>query len=85
MGELIHQHPWATGTLFLSAVVSLRLVFGLWLLPRFAAVSPWKKLRWSCIALLPVVGPLFYGAFFNLPPHLSAGLGAQPGIPGAGY
>ncbi|WP_395742194.1 hypothetical protein [Prosthecobacter sp.] len=57
-----------TGVIFLSVVLSLRLVFGLWLLRKFDAVPRWKKLRWSCLALLPVLGPLFYAAFFKLPP-----------------
>ncbi len=69
MDELIRQHPFATGAVFLSIVVSLRLVFGLWLLPKFDDVPRWKKLRWSFVALVPVAGPLFYGAFFKLPPR----------------
>lgn len=86
MNEFMHQHSsFAFGVLFVSTVVSLRLVFGLWLLSKFDGVPRWKKLRWSCLALVPVIGPLFYGAFFNLPGHQQAGLGAQPGMPGAGY
>jgi hypothetical protein len=85
MREVICQHLFATGVLFVSWVVSLRLVFGLWLLPKFRAVPLSRKVFWSCVALVPLIGPLFYGAFFNLPGHQAAGLGAQPGIPGAGY
>lgn len=85
MREVICQHPFATGVIFLSLVVSLRLVVGLWLLSKFHAVPPYKKVFWSFVALVPLIGPLFYGAFFHLPGHLRAGLGAQPGIPGSGY
>ncbi len=85
MGELIRQHPFVTGVISVSLVLSLRLAFGLWLLPKFRAVPLVKKIFWSLVVLVPLVGPLFYGAFFNLPGHLRAGDGAQPGIPGAGY
>ncbi|WP_395752678.1 hypothetical protein [Prosthecobacter sp.] len=85
MSEFIRQHSFATGIILVSLVVSLRLVFGLWLLPKFTAV-PWlKKLSWSFVALLPLIGPLFYAAFFQVPHYHRAGDGVQPGMPGHGW
>ena len=83
MVEWIHQHSFAAGVIFVSEVVSLRLVLGLWLLPKFGVVTLLRKMFWSFVALLPLIGPLFYGAFFNLPQPHRAGDGAQPGMPGS--
>ncbi|WP_395738023.1 hypothetical protein [Prosthecobacter sp.] len=85
MSEFIRQHSFATGVMLASWVVSLRLVFGLWLLPKFGTVSRLRKVLWSFVALVPLVGPLFYGAFFNVPRYHRAGDGVQPGMPGHGW
>ena len=67
-----------------SLWVSLCLFLRLLLIHRKAHWS--KKLVWSVVVFLPVVGPLFYGAFFRpLRPHNNGdGFEAYDGTDGRG-
>ena len=76
MIELIKQHPIWSGSLSASMIFSLRLLLGLWMLPRHKETGILKKLFWSIAVLIPFMGPLFYGAFYRVPKSHRGG-GAQ--------
>ena len=82
MDKWSHLHSLAAAVIFVSVVVSLRLVMGLWLLSKFGAVTRLRKVLWSFVALVPLIGPLFYGAFFKLPRPNRPGEGAPPSMSG---
>ena len=44
-------------------VISLIVLIFLWR----KKVSIYKKILWTLVILLPLVGPIFYGAFFEAP------------------
>jgi hypothetical protein len=49
-----------------SGLVSLLLVICMWVLKR--EDSFWKKFIWTIILFVPLLGWLFYAAFYNPPP-----------------
>ena len=65
-----HDHPVVLFVVIaVWAWISLSLVIRMWLLHR--RVGAIKKLFWSLVLVVPVVGWIFYGAFFR-PPSISA-------------
>ena len=58
----------------ISLLFSLRCLWTLWR----SGAPLWKKIPWSLMALLPLFGPLFYGAFFRLPSKTSDEMKASP-------
>jgi len=60
-----------------SIVISLRLFLGLWVLKKHKDVSNIKKLFWSFCVFIPLVGAIFYGAFYKMPKKHENG-GASP-------
>ena len=60
--------------------ISLSLILHIWLARR--RVGWFRKVIWSCIVLMPLLGWLFYGAFFSVPGdkgHTRAGMGIDTG------
>jgi hypothetical protein len=47
-------------------VVNVLTLVSLWRRP----TSLTRKLLWSLVVLLPVVGPIFYGGLFEVPPRM---------------
>jgi hypothetical protein len=54
----------------ISELVAIWCGVGLWR----SRASVLKKLFWSLVLLVPVVGPVFYGGMFELPSVQSEGL-----------
>jgi hypothetical protein len=64
-----HAHPILLAVVVAAwAWVSLSLIIRMWLLHRRSHIL--KKLFWSFVLLVPLLGWLFYGAFFQ-PPSVS--------------
>jgi hypothetical protein len=73
------QHPVVA---ILWGWISLSLILHLWLARRQRQTGWIKKVIWSCVLLIPVLGWLFYGGFFNMPDdkgHTRAGAGIDTG------
>jgi hypothetical protein len=47
----------------LAEFVSVACLVALWR----TRASRWRKLMWSPVVLVPVMGPLFYGGLFEVP------------------
>ena len=57
----VAEHPWAwMSALAISEAVALWCIVRLW---REATRSATSKLGWSIVLLMPVFGPIAYGAF----------------------
>jgi hypothetical protein len=68
--DLLTAHP--TGSVVIGAVclfVSLCLIARLWL--RHAKDSLLRKLFWSVVLLIPLIGWIFYGGFYHPPGYSS--------------
>lgn len=52
-----------------SELIGVWCVVGLWR----SRVSVVRKLVWTVVLLVPVLGPVFYGGMFELPPVQSEG------------
>ncbi|HET7392836.1 MAG TPA: PLDc N-terminal domain-containing protein [Candidatus Binatia bacterium] len=53
-----------------SQVIALWCMMSLWR----SRVSLLQKIIWTLVLLVPVLGPIFYGGFFELPPANPEGL-----------
>jgi hypothetical protein len=69
--------------LSLSALLSLFCIVRLWQ----SGGSLFERLFWTFVLLLPVLGPVFFGAFFRPPPVQSPGLRCPetPGVRSASH
>ena len=52
-----------------SELIALHCAVGLWR----SEASGWRKLFWILVLLIPIMGPIFYGGLFELPPVQSEG------------
>ena len=64
-------------------IVSGVLILNLWI--RHAHDTIWKKVFWLIILLIPIVGWLFYGAFYNPPTGQGPGEQAEGNASGWYY
>ena len=63
----ITEHPVWFFLILTSMVISFRIFFGLWLLPKHKEVRIVKRVFWSVVALVPFTGPFFFAAFYRIP------------------
>ena len=54
-------------TFLVSTLLSLRISIGLLLLDKYKDRRFVARLFWAVVMLIPILGPLFYGAFFRIP------------------
>lgn len=64
-----------------SEVVALCCCMGLWR----SRVSIFRKLVWTLILLVPVLGAIFYGGMFEIPPVQSEGFRSTNEAPPDGW
>lgn len=67
MNAWIQENVFLTILLSLSLLISLRLFFGLWILPQHRKTGLVSRILWSIIVMVPFFGALIYGALYRLP------------------
>jgi|APTNR8051073442_1049403.scaffolds.fasta_scaffold22969_3 hypothetical protein len=67
MNHWIQENVFLTVLLSFSVILSLRLFFGLWILPQHKKTRLVSRIFWSIIVMIPFFGPLIYGALYRLP------------------
>jgi hypothetical protein len=73
--------PWALYLVFgLSEVVAMLCLIGLW---RRKRDGFGRRLFWSAVLLIPVIGPVAYGGFYEMPSVQSPEPGRSDQLPGS--
>ena len=81
MTSFMEQHPFWSGAILLSTILSLRIFLGMWMLPHHKETRVVKRLFWSFVVMIPFAGPLFYGGFYRIPkPHRDGGCPLNPAV-----
>ncbi|MEN8772712.1 MAG: hypothetical protein ABF379_11995 [Akkermansiaceae bacterium] len=72
------------GLIWIGFIVwlSLAMIFRMWIKHREAHVV--KKLFWTIILIIPIIGAVFYAAFFKRPGSHNNGGGGDGGMPAGG-
>lgn len=74
MWDWMREHVALSVLALVALILSLRLFFGIWILPRNRARPLRAKLFWSMIVFIPFFGALAFGALYHIP-------GREDGIP----
>jgi ABC-type uncharacterized transport system permease subunit len=69
-----------TALTVLLIVPAIAALIHVWMRPK---VALGRRIKWTLVLMIPVLGPLFYGALFHpLRPHTSS---TEPGSPRLGH
>lgn len=67
MIDLVKEHPFWFLLILANMVISLRICFGLWILPQHQETSVTKRLFWSIVIFFPFTGPMLFLALYRIP------------------
>ena len=79
MENLVSDHPYWTIGLVVSAFLSFRIAFGLWILAKHQARGRLYRLFWTCVAVRPLFGLVLYFGLYRIPKsHTDGGARMHP-------
>ncbi len=75
MKEWIVENPFSTCLVALSTLLGFRIFLSLWMVEKYQRDGFVRRMFWSLVVFFPMMGPLFFGAFYRPPSrHPDGGL-----------